>query len=139
MAHRGIPLKHYQVGVSQVPLDGMNLVARAVHERRPFHNSDLADDDLYRQRHPVRVAIVEQEGVRTFLAVPLISGGEAVGCIALYRREVKPFTDSQIGLVEMFAAQAVIALENVRQFRQLQTRLEREAVTREILHQPLAG
>ncbi len=84
--------------------------------------------------------MVDQEGLRTFLAVPLFSGGQTVGSIAVYRPEVAPFAPDEIALVETFAAQAVIAIENVRQFRaiqtanaELETRLERGAATREIL------
>jgi len=61
-------------------------------------------------------------GIRTFLAVPLIADGLALGCIALFRREVLPFDDSQIKLVQSFAAQAVIAIQNVRQFKALENR-----------------
>ena len=60
--------------------------------------------------------MVDQEGLRTFLAVPLFSGGQTVGSIAVYRPEVAPFSPDEIALVETFAAQAVIAIENVRQF-----------------------
>ena len=65
--------------------------------------------------------------------MPLISQGRGTGCLILFRDEVRPYSDDQIALVETFAAQAVIAIENVRQFRELQTRLEREAASREIL------
>ena len=71
--------------------------------------------------------------MRTFMAVPLIANGVGIGMIGVYRHQVKPFDDAQIALVESFAAQAVIAIENVRQFRELQTRLEREKATGEVL------
>lgn len=60
-------------------------------------------------------------GVRTVLVVPLLIRGEAIGVIFLYRREVSLFGDDDIRLVETFAAQAVIAIENVRQFTELET------------------
>ena len=56
--------------------------------------------------------------MRTRLSIPLISGGKAIGAIILSRREVAPFATDQIALAETFAAQAVIAIENVRQFRE---------------------
>lgn len=74
------------------------------------------------------------EGVRTFLTVPLISGEKAIGTVNLYHRLVKPFTCDQIELAKSFANHVVIAIENIRQFRELKTRLEREAAKKEILH-----
>ena len=93
----------------------------------------MADTDDYRSGDPIRQRTVHDEGLLTFLSVPLMSGSKAMGCIDLFRREVRPFDDRQIALVETFAAQAVIAIESVRQFRELQTRLEREAATSGIL------
>jgi class 3 adenylate cyclase len=94
---------------------------------------DIADDDLYRDRDPRRIQMVEIEGVRSVVAVPLQRGNQAIGAIILYRREVWPFSADDVSLLQSFAVQAVIAIENTRQFRELETRLEREAATREIL------
>ena len=94
---------------------------------------DIADDDLYRKRDPRRVQMVEVEGVRSVVAVPLHRGNEAIGAIVLYRREVWPFSEDDVSLLQSFAAQAVIAVENVRQFREIRTRLERTAATRQVL------
>ena len=107
------------------------LMAKAIHEARTLQIADLADAPDY--PYPWVVRKLEEEGVRTFLSVPLVKDGVAFGCINLNRNEVKPFTEAEIELIETFAAQAVIAIENMRQFRELQTRLEREAATREIL------
>ncbi len=82
---------------------------------------DCSDDDLYRNRNPHRVTLVEDEGIRTILAVPMISNGIGLGAIMLYRREIKPFEDDQIELIKTFAKQAVIAIENVRQFKALES------------------
>lgn len=139
-ANWGDPLKSFVPGETIWPLDSGVSIAVAARERRTVQVADLRDTDLYRQRDPIRVRAVEEEGIRTFLAVPLIGGPDVIGCIGLYRREVKPFSAADISIVESFAAQAVIAIENVRQFRtiqaanaELQIRLEREAATREIL------
>ena len=63
----------------------------------------------------------QEENIRTFLRVPLTSGKSAIGVIVVCRQEVNPFSPDEIALVESFAAQAVIAIENVRQFRALET------------------
>ena len=60
------------------------------------------------------MVLADIEGVRSLLAVPLVSGGKGIGAIVLYRREVAPFTDDDLALVQGFAAQAVIAVQNVR-------------------------
>jgi GAF domain-containing protein len=108
-------------------------MSQAVREGRAVQIEDLKDTDLYRQGHEGRRKMVDVEGVRTHLNVPLMRGTKAFGNITLSRQELRPFTPDQIALVETFAEQAVIAIENARQFRELQTRLQREAATREIL------
>ncbi|SDC68169.1 GAF domain-containing protein [Ruegeria marina] len=115
------------------PLDNPASIPSAINSGAVVQIADLADTDLYRAGDQRRVEAVDIEGIRTFLAVPLMQGNRALGAIGLYRREVDPFSSDQIALVETFAAQAVIAIENVRQFHDLQTRLEREAATRDIL------
>jgi GAF domain-containing protein len=118
----------------QMPMDPeISFSAKSIHECRVIHLANMGESQLYRNGSPQVRRLVDQEGIRTILFVPLISGGEAIGVITLFRREVDPFEQRNIELVETFAAQAVIAIENVRQFRELQTRLEREAATREIL------
>lgn len=118
----------------RVPLaDSRLALARAIAECRVFREDDIANHDLYTSGDPDRVSMVEDEGARSLMVVPLINKGIGVGSITLYRRRVDPFRDDEVTLVESFAAQAVIAIENVRQFRELQARLEREAASREIL------
>ena len=101
-------------------MDGENAPSTCMREGRIVHLHDLADTDLYRSGDPFRVAAVDDGGIRTFLAVPLFSGGRTIGCISVYRRAINPFTPDEIALVETFAAQAVIAIENVRQFKALE-------------------
>ncbi|MEP0940276.1 MAG: GAF domain-containing protein [Rhizobiaceae bacterium] len=115
------------------PLSDPSAIVRAVTKSEIIHIHDLSETKPYRDGHDPTVRAVDIEGTRTFLAVPLMRNGEAIGSIGLYRVEARPFTDDQIDLVRTFAAQAVIAIENVRQFREVQERLEREAASREIL------
>ncbi len=118
----------------KVPLaDSRLALARAIVECRTFLESDIADHELYRSGDPNRVSMVDDEGARSMMVVPLVRDGQGIGSITLYRREVAPFSGDDVALVEGFAAQAVIAIENVNQFREVQTRLERETATREIL------
>jgi signal transduction histidine kinase len=97
-------------------------IGRMVRELRPIHVEDLTLEPAYLARQPARVATVELGGARTFLAVPMLKEGRLVGGIVVYRPEVRPFTDKQIELVQTFANQAVIAIENVRLFKELEQR-----------------
>lgn len=95
--------------------------ARAIVENRVVHVEDLASPALYGAEEDHRITTIRTEGIRTALFVPLIWNERSVGAIGLWRREVKPFHADEIALVETFAVQAVIAIENVRQFKALET------------------
>jgi two-component system, NtrC family, sensor kinase len=86
----------------------------------PVHVEDLATNAVMQEAW--LVDIVRMEGARTLLGVPLAREGRMVGSIMMYRRGVRPFTDKQIGLVSTFATQAVIAIQNVGLFQELQAR-----------------
>src|SRR5262245_46967299 len=91
---------------------------------RVLHVPDLKTAAPYREREPIWVQAVEEGGVRTFLAVPLVKEDRFLGTLMIYRQDVQLFTDKQIGLLETFADQAVIAIENVRPFTELQEKNE---------------
>ena len=108
------------------PTDRGTAVGRAILDRRTTHIHDIRRDPEYR-------ASAWQTAFRTVLAVPLLREGVPLGAIGLWRREVQPFSEKQIKLVETFADQAVIAIENARLFKETKEALEREKAAGEIL------
>jgi signal transduction histidine kinase/DNA-binding response OmpR family regulator len=102
-----------------IPVVRGSVAGRAVLEGRPVHVADLQAEAA---EFPVGSALAREFGFRTTLAVPLLQEGTAVGTINLRRTEMDPFTDKQIALLQTFASQAVIAIQNVRLFKELEAR-----------------
>src|SRR4029077_12913694 len=97
------------------------VLGRAACDRRTIHVHDLAAED---SEYPEGSKDAKREGHRTTLATPLLREGTPIGVILIRRWEVRPFSDSQIALLEAFADQAVIAIENVRLFESEKQRTE---------------
>src|SRR5215468_2713515 len=103
---------------------------RAVVDRQTIHVHDLRAAE---SEFPGSKTLGIASGLRTVLATPLLRDGLAIGSIQIRRTEVRPFTERQIKLLETFADQAVIAIENVRLFQELKESLEQQTATSEIL------
>jgi len=130
--HGALPAAQWRVGMLVRPSPDVPL-ARVVETRKSVHILDMRTDHGYLSGAPLPVAAVQVAGMRTLLLVPMLKDDEVVGEVAIYRTEVRAFTERQIALIGNFADQAVIAIENVRLFNETKESLEQQTATSEIL------
>jgi GAF domain-containing protein len=133
VAHRGLSPSYVEFLSAATHQPGTSGPISAFLRGEPFVHWDAAESQAYREGHPLARALVDLEGGRTLLAVPLRKDAALLGMFVIYRREVRPFSEKPIALLQSFAAQAVIAMENARLITETREALEQQTATAEVL------
>ena len=123
----------YRARHPTIRFDPKTVNMRALAAKQVVQIADATAEQVYLDRSPDRVAIVELGGARTLLAAPLFKDDELIGFFNIYRQQVRPFTAKQVVLVQNFAAQAVIAIENARLLNELRESLQQQTATADVL------
>jgi GAF domain-containing protein len=134
VAMHGAPPAYVEARLHKLVRPGPDTgIGRVMATKRVVQVEDASADRGYSTGDPMRVAAVDLGGIRTLLVVPMLKDNEVIGAIAIYREVVRPFTDKQITLVQNFAAQAIIAIENTRLLNELRQSLEQQTATADVL------
>ncbi len=132
-ALHGVPPAFAEFVREPVPVADSASLAEVARGDSFVHVADWAATEAYRAGSPLRRAVVDLGGARTGVTVPLRKDDALLGIFVIYRQEVRPFSDKQIALLQNFAAQAVIAMENARLITETREALEQQTATAEIL------
>ncbi len=132
-ALHGAPAAYAEIARNPVQVRPDNPLGRMLRGERLIVSVDVADEEPYRAGDPVRRALVDLAGARSVIQVALVKDNVLLGSLTVYRQEVRPFSEKQITMLQSFAAQAVIAMENARLITETRDALEQQTATAEIL------